>query len=84
MVSLVIGLGAMLFDSIKFTPLGPAGVKMIKGGLYLVGVVWSVWLSQKILARQGVPTSRRWLPILPGIAGSIVIGACWWPVIVGA
>lgn len=81
MVSLLIGLGAMLFDPIKSTPLGPAGVQFVKGGLYLAGVVWSVWLSQKILARQGVPGPKRWLPILPGVAGSIAIGACWWPAI---
>lgn len=84
MVSLVIGLGAMLFDPIKSTPLGSVGVQIIKGGLYLSGVAWSVWLSQNILARQGVPASKRWLPILPGIVGSIVIGACWWPAIFGA
>jgi hypothetical protein len=84
MVSLIIGLGALLFDPIKLTPLGNAGVHAVKGGLFVLGVIWSVWLSQKILARQGVPASRRWLPILPGIAGSIVIGACWWPAIFGA
>ena len=84
MVSLIIGLGALLFDPIKSTPLGNAGVHAVKGGLFVLGVAWSVWLSQKILARQGVPATKRWLPILPGIAGSIVIGACWWPAIFGA
>ena len=84
MISLIIGLGALLFDPIKHTPLGLAGIQTIKGGLFVLGVAWSIWLSQKILARQGVPAAKRWLPILPGIAGSIVIGACWWPAIFGA
>lgn len=84
MISLIIGLGALLFDPIKHTALGHGGVQVVKGGLFVLGVAWSVWLSQKILARQGVPAKKRWLPILPGIAGSLVIGACWWPAIFGA
>lgn len=83
MVSLVIGLGAMLFEPIRETALGLGGVQAVKGGLFLIGVAWSVWLSQKILARQGVPATKRWLPILPGLAGNLVIGACWWPAIFG-
>lgn len=81
MVSLIIGLGAMLFDPLRATPVGPVGIQILKGGLFILGVVWSVWLSQKILARQGVPARRRWLPILPGLAGSLFIGVCWWPAI---
>ncbi|SDG52284.1 4Fe-4S binding protein [Propionivibrio dicarboxylicus] len=84
MVSLVIGLGAMLFDPIRETALGTAGVQAVKGMLFVVGAAWSVWLSQKILARQGVPAHWRWLPVLPGLAGCTIIGACWWPAIFGA
>lgn len=83
MVSLIIGLGALLFEPIRQTPLGLAGVQGVKGGLFLVGVAWSIWLSYKILGRQGVAAKNRWLPIVPGVVGSIVIGACWWPAIFG-
>jgi hypothetical protein len=83
MVSLVIGLGSLLFDPIKETPLGIAGVQAAKGGFFLIGVLWSVWLGDRILARQGVRSSRRWLPLLPGLIGSIVVGICWWPAIFG-
>lgn len=83
MVSLIIGLGNMLFDPIEDTPLGSTGVHAVKGMLFLLGVIWSVRLGERILARQGVPRSRRWLPLLPGLAGSTAVGLCWWPAIFG-
>ena len=83
MMSLVIGLGGMLFDPVKNTPLGMPGVQALKGGLFLVGVIWSIWLAERILSRQGVAASRRWIPLLPGVAGSIVVGIAWWPAIFG-
>ncbi|HVI52245.1 MAG TPA: 4Fe-4S binding protein [Candidatus Sulfotelmatobacter sp.] len=83
MGSLVIGLGALLFDPIRFTPLGMAGVHALKGLLFLAALVWSVWLGERILARQGVATRRRWLPLLPGLAGSVAVGLAWWPAIFG-
>ena len=39
------------------------------------------WLGHRILARQGIPARKRWLPALPGLIGSLLIGACWWPAI---
>lgn len=83
MMSLVIGLGGMLFDPIKNTPLGMPGVQALKGGLFLSGVIWSIWLADRILARQGVATARRWIPLLPSVAGSIAVGIAWWPAIFG-
>lgn len=77
MVSLIIGLGAMLFEPLKESALGVGGMQTVKAALFLGGVAWSLWLGQKILARQGVPARRRWLPLLPGLAGSLLIGACW-------
>lgn len=83
MVSLIIGLGGMLFDPIKETALGMTGVHAVKGVLFLIGASWSIWLGERILARQGVPLSSRWLPLLPGLVGSITVGLCWWPAIFG-
>lgn len=83
MMSLVIGLGGMLFEPIRETPLGLAGMQAIKGALFLVGVLWSVWLADRILLRQGIAASRRWLPLLPGLAGNIAVGVAWWPAIFG-
>jgi polyferredoxin len=83
MVSLIVGLGGMLFEPIKATPLGAEGAQGAKVLLFLVGAVWSVWLGERILARQGVPAAKRWLPLLPGVLGSVIVGAAWWPAIFG-
>lgn len=83
MMSLVIGLGGMLFDPVENTPLGMPGVQALKGGLFLLGVIWSIWLAERILPRQGVAAARRWIPLLPGVAGSIAVGIAWWPAIFG-
>ncbi len=83
MMSLVIGLGGMLFDPIKNTPLGVPGMHALKGGLFLLGVIWSIWLADRILVRQGVAAARRWIPLLPSVAGSIAVGIAWWPAIFG-
>lgn len=83
LVSLFIGLGAELLDPIRHTILGLDGVHVIRGGLFMAGVVWSIWLGDRILARQGLSISRRWLPLLPGVVGSMAVGFGWWPAIFG-
>lgn len=83
LVSLVIGLGGMLFEPIRATPLGAEGIQMVKGALFLLGVAWSIQLGERILARQGVAFRRRWLPLLPGLAGSGIVGYAWWLAIFG-
>jgi hypothetical protein len=83
MVSLVVGLGATLFSSLHFLGLDASDIAWIKTALFLGGFAWSVWLGNRILGRQGVPPGRRWLPLAPGLAGSLLIGAAWWPGIFG-
>lgn len=83
LMSLIIGLGAELLHPLRYTALGEAGEGAIRGGLFLTGVVWSVWLGIKILERQNVSLNRRLVPLLPGIAGSLVVGIGWWPAIFG-
>lgn len=83
MCSLIVGLGSMLFEPIRLTPLGDEGMRAAKVLLFVGGAVWSVWLGERLLKRQGVAANRRWLPLLPGIAGSILVGAAWWPAIFG-
>lgn len=83
MVSLVIGLGGELFEALKGFGLGQSAVDAAKGAFFVAALAWSVWLGQRILARQSVPTGRRWLPMLPGVAGSLAVGAAWWTAIFG-
>jgi polyferredoxin len=83
MVSLIIGLGGKLFEPIAYTPLGIDGVHGAKGLLFVIGLLWSIRLGERILARQGVAASRRWLPLLPGLIGTLAVGLGWWPAIFG-
>lgn len=77
MVSLVVGLGGMLFQ-----PLGAyAGAG--KGALFVAGIVWSLWLAWRILGNQGVKPARRLAATLPGLAGTLAIALAWWPAIFG-
>jgi hypothetical protein len=83
MVSLVIGLGATLFASLRSVGLDASGIAWVKAALFLGGIGWSVWLGNRILGMQGVSLGRRWLPLVPGLAGSLFVGAAWWPGIFG-
>ncbi len=83
MVSLVIGLGGILFDGLGYLGLEKTGIGYAKGGFYLLGLIWSLYLGNRILARQGLTLSWRWLPLMPGMAGSLVVGLFWWPAIFG-
>lgn len=81
MVSLVIGLGGELFESLRYLGLGETGIGTVKGLLFLVSLAWSIWLGDRILSRQGLSSRQRWLPLLPGVVGSLAVGLAWWPAI---
>ncbi|MBT7498648.1 MAG: 4Fe-4S binding protein [Candidatus Thioglobus sp.] len=78
MVSLIIGLGAKLFDLLKEIGLSSNMVSNTKVFLFAIGMIWSLWLAHKILQTQGVNLSRRWLAMLPGAVGSLAVGYSWW------
>lgn len=81
MVSLVIGLGAELFAPLAHLHTEAPG--LAKGLLFSGGLLWSLFLAERILLRQGVKGGVRLLPLLPGLAGSIAVGLAWWPAIFG-
>jgi hypothetical protein len=75
MVSLVVGLGGMLFR-----PLGDmAGAA--KGALFLAGIAWSLWLGWRIAA--ACPPFRRAWALAPAALGVVAIALGWWPAIFG-
>lgn len=78
MVSLIIGLGAKLFDLLGVVGFSSEMVTATKVLLFAVSVVWSLWLANRILYRQGVRLSLRWMPMIPGALGSLAVGASWW------
>lgn len=79
MVSLLLGLGGELFENLAYLGLGATGIGIVKGLLFAGGCLWSLYLSQRLLARQGVAAMSRWLPMLPGVAGILAVGAAWYP-----
>ncbi|HDK37930.1 MAG TPA: 4Fe-4S binding protein [Thiolapillus brandeum] len=81
MISLVIGLGAALFEPLAL--IHEALPRMSKLALFLVSIIWSLWLGWRILRNQAITAQRRWLPLLPGLLGSLAVGAAWWPGIFG-
>ncbi len=81
MVSLVIGLGGELFDNLAFVGLDRAAIGYIKGLLFAIGFLWSVYLGYRILAVQGVAANRLWAPLGPGVIGSLLVAVFWWPAI---
>lgn len=78
MMSLVVGLGGKLVE-----PLGRAAGHGVEAALLLAGLAWSLALAWHILAGLGLAPRQRWIPLLPGAAGSLLVGLAWWPAIFG-
>jgi hypothetical protein len=83
MVSLVVGLGYMFFEPLRYTPAGAQAIAAAKGLMFVLGLGWSLWLGIRILARQGVSGRRVLLPLLPGFAGSVIVALAWARAILG-
>jgi hypothetical protein len=83
MVSLILGLGGELFAPLTQLGLSQETVGYLKAGLFLVGLVWSLYLGARILINQGVALNSLWLPLLPGVLGSCAVGLAWWPAVFG-
>ncbi|WP_260292985.1 4Fe-4S binding protein [Sedimenticola hydrogenitrophicus] len=83
MVSLVLGLGGELFAPLTRLGLSDATVGLVKGGLFSLGLLWSLYLGRQILINQGLRGHGLWVPLLPGVAGSMLVGLAWWPAVFG-
>jgi polyferredoxin len=83
MVSLIIGLGAKLFDGFGLIGIPYTGVAAIKGLLFVLALGWSIMLSIKILNRQGLRDGRVLIATVPGFFGSLLVGAGWWSAVIG-
>ncbi len=78
MVSLLLGLGGELFGTLALIGLPPDAIRALKVLTFAGGVLWSLHLGQRILAAQGVPAPRSWLPLLAGSCGALLLGAAWY------
>ena len=81
MLSLLLGLGGDLFHLLGGVGVSKAGVAGIKATLFVGSLVWSLYLGNKIIRRQGAKSS--WLPLLIGAIGSVSVGLAWWPAVFG-
>lgn len=83
MVSLVIGLGAKLFNVISQSGVPSSTVADGKAALFALSVIWSLMLGHRLLGAQGLSGVRRWTTLIPMIVGIGLIGLAWWPAIFG-
>ena len=79
----MIGLGAELFEPLRLLGFDNLGIGLVKSALFLVGLLWSIFLGYRILGRQGVARRYRWVPLIPGALGSLIVAGCWWPALFG-
>lgn len=83
MVSLIIGLGGELFESMRYIGLESMHIGYVKGILFVASLFWSIYLGDRILSRQGLKLKQRWLPHIPGVTGSVLVLLAWSPAIIG-
>ncbi|MGE5270040.1 MAG: 4Fe-4S binding protein [Thiohalocapsa sp.] len=80
MVSLLLGLGSELF-AVAAGGLGHPAIAGVKATLFAFGTLWTLQLGERLLARQGVPARWRWLAMIPGLLGTVAVGAAWYPAV---
>lgn len=77
MISLILGLGAELFKSLTWIGMDATGIGLVKLGIFYLALLWSIFIGERILASQHVPWRWRWLPLLPCLAGCLLVGFAW-------
>jgi hypothetical protein len=78
MISLLLGLGGDLFAPLPAGWAGPAKVTLLVGA-----IVWGGRIGWRIVGGLGLSGARAAMALAPGLAGSVVIAAAWWPAVVG-
>lgn len=74
LVSLILGLGLILFQSLGDLGLSKRAIQILQGGLFAGGGIWSIYLAIKI--------QERWsLALIPSIAGIGFVALAWHRVI---
>lgn len=79
MVSLLLGLGSGLFETLTTIGLSDGSVSLIKASMFLGGATWSIALGARLLNGQGVVRNKIWMALIPGFIGTVGIGAAWAP-----
>ncbi len=82
MMSLLIGLGDLLFKTLEIN-FGGALTEGIKISLLLLSLGWSGWLGWRLLKDYATGWKRS-IAMLPGVAGATLVVLAWWPAIFGS
>jgi len=77
MISLILGLGGVLFEGLGQLGLSADQIGLLKMAIFALAFFWSVFLGDRVLLRQGLRSKSRWLALSPGVVGTLVIGAAW-------
>jgi hypothetical protein len=83
MISIIIGLGDQLFQQLKIAGISTSSLEYTKITLFAASIAWSILLGYHILKKQNVSKKGRLIALIPGVLGSVVIAAAWWPAIFG-
>lgn len=79
LVSLLLGLGGGVFVALSRLGVGVDWVTGAKAVLLVFGAVWSLWLGDRILARQGLAPLARAVSLLPSLAANTALALPWAP-----
>lgn len=83
MISIIIGLGDQLFKQLSVWGLPAHLLSAGKLTLFIGALIWSFYLGYTILKKQKVSKIGRWIALIPGMIGSIIVAWSWWPAIFG-
>ena len=83
MISIILGLGDQLFKQIALSGVSPLILEYSKIGLFILAITWSITLGYRILVKQGTQLKGRFVALMPGILGSLLVAYAWWPAIFG-
>lgn len=83
MCSIILGLGEGLFTGFHHLGVSAFIISAIKGSLLCASMLWSIYLGERLIARQGVAGIYRYIALLPAAMGSLIMGIVWSPAILG-
>ncbi len=83
MLSIILGLGDLLFKQIGLWGINASVLEFTKISLFAGSLIWGIYLGYQILKRQAVSVKGRVIALLPAIAGSVLIALAWWPAVFG-
>lgn len=79
MVSLVVGVGGMIFSSLGFLGLDEFSIHAVEAGVFALGGLWSVILALRLTAH--ISRTRQAMAMVPNFIGIATVGFLWYQVL---